>query len=92
MLFIKGSGKNETIRDFARVCGQPFYPFTCAKTMDPVFLTGVFKGLVMTGILCGGFATASLIMRVLLMFCYFECSFTIILSRSMDLFWKDQCY
>jgi hypothetical protein len=46
---MQGSGKNETIRDFARVCGQPFYPFACATKMDPMFLTGVFKGLAMTG-------------------------------------------
>lgn len=48
-LFSQGSGKNETIRDFARVCGQPYYPFTCATMMDKIFITGVFRGLAMTG-------------------------------------------
>ena len=47
--YLQAYGKSATVHEFARVCGQPFYPFTCSTTMDQVFLTGVFKGLALTG-------------------------------------------
>ncbi|ELU01783.1 hypothetical protein CAPTEDRAFT_107817, partial [Capitella teleta] len=44
-----GTGKLETIHEFSRCLGRPFFPFNCTRFLTHDVLCDIFKGLASTG-------------------------------------------